>query len=101
MKLITLLAALFIVVPILEFGVLIEVGRRLGTIPTLIIVFGTGILGAILARLEGLRILFRIRENVGAGIMPAEELFDGFLVLIAGVVLITPDCSPIFSAWPY
>ena len=90
MKLLVLLAVLFIAFPILEFTILIEIGRRLGTVTTILIVFGTGILGAILARMEGMRIVSRIQDNLRLGIMPQEELLDGFLVLIAGVMLITP-----------
>ena len=90
MKLFGILLSLFILVPIAEFALLIEIGRRLGTIETLMLIFGTGILGAFLARLEGLRILYRIQNDLRTGQMPAEQLFDGVLVLIAGVVLLTP-----------
>jgi UPF0716 protein FxsA len=90
MKLFAVLAVLFVAVPILEFTILIEIGRRIGTLYTLILVFGTGIAGAFLAKMEGLRIVARLQGNVRAGIMPTEELFDGFLVLIAGILLITP-----------
>jgi UPF0716 protein FxsA len=90
MKLLAGLAVLFIAIPILEFAVLIEIGRRIGTLNTLILVFGAGILGAVLAKMEGLRILGRIQDDLRAGIMPADQLLDGLLVLIAGVLLITP-----------
>jgi len=89
-KLLIIVAAFFILMPILEFTVLIEIGRRIGTLYTLMLVFGAGIAGAILARMEGLRILGRIQEDLRAGIMPAEQLFDGLLVLIAGIFLIAP-----------
>jgi UPF0716 protein FxsA len=104
MKLLGLLALLFIVVPVLEFAVLIEIGRRIGTIYTILLVFGAGIAGAILARMEGLRIVLRIQENLRAGIMPTEELLDGLLVLIAGILLITPgflsDISGLLLLFP-
>ena len=90
MKLFGILLSLFVIVPIVEFGLLIEIGRRLGTLETLMLIFGTGIVGAYLARLEGLRILYRIQNDFRAGQMPAEQLFDGVLVLVAGVVLLTP-----------
>ena len=90
MKIFGSLLTMFIVVPIVEFALLIEIGRRLGTIETLLLIFGTGVLGAFLARLEGFRILHRIQRDFQAGILPAEQVFDGVLVLIAGVVLITP-----------
>ena len=90
MKIFGILLSMFIVIPILEFTLLIEIGRRLGTIDTLLLIFGTGILGAYLARLEGFRILYRIQRDISAGTIPGEQLFDGVLVLIAGLVLITP-----------
>jgi len=103
-KLLIIVAALFILMPILEFTVLIEIGRRIGTLYTLMLVFGAGIAGAILARMEGLRILARIQEDLRAGIMPAEQLFDGLLVLIAGVFLIAPgllsDIAGLFLLFP-
>ena len=52
--------------------------------------------GGLLARNQGLATLNRVREELEAGRLPAESLFDGLLILIAGVVLITPglltDC---------
>ncbi len=90
MKLFGILLSLFILVPIAEFALLIEIGRRLGTIETLMLIFGTGVLGAFLARMEGLRILSRIQNDFRTGQMPTEQLFDGVLVLVAGVVLLTP-----------
>ena len=90
MKIFGILLSMFIVIPLVEFALLIEIGSRLGTLPTLLLIFGTGVVGAYLARLEGLRILYRIQREFQQGSMPAEQLFDGLLVLIAGVVLITP-----------
>ena len=90
MKVFGVLLTLFIAIPVAEFALLIEIGRRLGTIETLILVFGTGVLGAYLARLEGFRILYQIRRDLDLGRVPAEQLFDGVLVLIAGIALITP-----------
>jgi UPF0716 protein FxsA len=104
MKLIVSLAVLFVVVPILEFTILIEMGRRIGTIYTIIIVLGAGIAGAILAKMEGLRIVAKIQDNLRAGTMPTEQLFDGLLVLIAGVLLLTPgllsDCLGLVFLFP-
>ena len=90
MKIFGILLSMFIVIPIVEFTLLIEIGRRLGTIDTLLLIFGTGILGAYLARLEGFRILYRIQRDISSGTIPGEQIFDGVLVLIAGLVLITP-----------
>jgi UPF0716 protein FxsA len=90
MKVMVPLVALFIMFPILEFAVLIEIGQRIGTVYTLILVFGTGVAGAILAKMEGLRIIGRIQDELRAGNMPADQLLDGLIVLVAGVLLVTP-----------
>jgi UPF0716 protein FxsA len=90
MKFLLLLAVLLIALPIAEFTVLIEMGRQIGTFYTILLVFGGGVLGAILAKREGLRILQRIQDSVAAGIMPTEDLLDGAIVLAAGILLIAP-----------
>ena len=90
MRVFVILLAMFVVIPVVEFAILIEIGRRLGTLDTLLLIFGTGILGAYLARMEGFRIFYRIQRDLAAGVMPTEQLLDGLLVLVAGVVLITP-----------
>ena len=90
MKLFGILVSMFVLIPLIEFALLIEIGRRLGTIETLLLIFGTGIVGAYLARLEGFRILYSIRRGLDRGQPPTEQVFDGVLVLVAGIVLITP-----------
>ena len=50
----------------------------------------TGFIGAYLARMEGLNTMMKVRQNLNQGLMPAEELLDAFIILIAGLVLITP-----------
>ncbi|MFP4013746.1 MAG: FxsA family protein [Chitinispirillaceae bacterium] len=84
------LIVLFTVFPLIELFLLIEIGRLIGALNTVLIVVATAILGAALAKREGLVTLSRIRMNLSRGIMPTEELFDGLLILIAGMVLITP-----------
>jgi len=90
------LLILFIVVPLIELVILIDIGQLIGTGPTIAIVIGTGVLGAYLARMEGLRTLFTIRHKLQSGQLPADELLDGLIILIAGALLITPgiitDC---------
>ena len=90
MKIFGILLSMFIIIPVIEFSLLIEIGRRLGTVETLLLIFGTGVLGAYLARLEGFRILYRIQRDLNSGTVPTEQVFDGVLVLVAGIVLITP-----------
>lgn len=81
---------LFTLVPLIELYILLEIGSRLGTLTTLLLIIFTGVLGAFLARLEGIRTFRLIAKNLSEGIVPAEELVDAVLIFIAGVVLVTP-----------
>ena len=81
---------LFITVPIVELFLLIEIGQRVGTLATVGLIIGTGVVGASLARQQGISTLARLRNDLHAGQLPAEPIFDGVLILLAAVVLITP-----------
>ena len=80
----------FTLIPVLEIYLLIKLGTVLGALNTVIIVIVTGILGAALARFEGLNTMIKIREELSRGEMPAEGMLDALLILIAGIVLLTP-----------
>ncbi len=84
------LLAVFIIIPLIELVILIKVGSYIGLWPTILIVVLTGIVGASLARYQGFIIINKIRSDVGSGRVPARELIDGLLVLVGGVVLLTP-----------
>ncbi|MFC1512205.1 FxsA family protein [Candidatus Latescibacterota bacterium] len=84
------LLLLFILVPLVEISLLIEIGRLIGTLNTLIIVVCTGILGAFLARHQGIGVLYEMRTELANGRLPASQIADGVIILLAGVVLITP-----------
>lgn len=84
------LILLFTIVPFIELSLLIELGAYIGTLNTIMVVVITGIVGAFMARIAGLSVLFKIQENLRAGIVPKDELFDGILILIAGALLLTP-----------
>lgn len=84
------LLLLFTVIPFVELFLLLEVGRRVGALPTLGLVIATGVLGAALARAQGFAALQRIQREMAEGRMPAGALLDGVLILVAGVLLITP-----------
>ncbi len=84
------LLLLFIAVPLIEVLILIQLGSLFGFWPTIFLVIGTGFIGAYLAKLYGLTIWYKIQEDLAAGRMPADKLIDGLLVLIGGVVLLTP-----------
>ena len=84
------LLLLFTAVPLLELALLLWIGRRVGLVATILLVLGTGVLGAWLAKSEGFKAFYRVREEMAAGRLPAEALLDGLLILIAGAVLLTP-----------
>ena len=84
------LLALFTIIPLIELGLLIQLGRWMGILPTVLLVLGTGVLGAALARSQGLRAWQRFQSEMGRGALPTDALFDGVLILIAGAVLLTP-----------
>ncbi len=81
---------LFAVIPVAEIYVLVSVGGVIGVLPTVALVLLTALVGAHLARMQGLAVMMRIRENLAQGFMPAEELLDGLLIFLAGMTLLTP-----------
>jgi UPF0716 protein FxsA len=84
------LLLVFLAVPLAEIMLFIEIGSRIGTWMTLIIVVLTAVLGASLAQREGLKTWWRLQEKLSQGHMPDEELLDGALILFAGALLLTP-----------
>jgi UPF0716 protein FxsA len=80
----------FTLIPFLEIYLLIKIGSHIGAFNTVIIVILTGFLGALLARYQGLQTLLRVRESLHRGEIPASEMLDALLILLAGIVLLTP-----------
>ena len=74
----------------MELYILIEAGRIIGLGPTIGLIMLTGIAGAWLARSQGVEILRRIQDETARGQMPAITLIDGALVLVGGLLLLTP-----------
>lgn len=85
-----ILFILFTVVPLVELYLLVLLGRHMGAWASLGLVLVTGVLGAVLAKGEGLRVLRRWQESLARGEMPEEGLLSGVLVLVGGVLLVTP-----------
>ena len=86
----TLLLALFLVVPLVEIYLLIQVGGIIGAIPTVALVVFTAVLGALLLRLQGLETLRRVQLAMMRGEVPAAEMLEGVVLLISGALLLTP-----------
>ncbi len=84
------LLILFTVVPTLELYLLFEIADRIGGIETIYLVIVTGIVGAHLAKREGLGVLQQIQEDSINGVPPADKLVEGLMVLVGGILLITP-----------
>lgn len=84
------LVLLFVLIPLVELVVLIQLGTRVGFWPTMALVVGTGILGATLARAEGLRTWVAFQRELGEGRLPGGALLDGLAILVGGAFLLTP-----------
>ncbi len=81
---------LFIVVPMVEIGLFIQVGGLLGLWPTIAIVFLTAVIGASLVRSQGIATLTSVQKKLQQGEMPTQEIVEGMLLAVAGVLLLTP-----------
>ncbi|MCK5296226.1 MAG: FxsA family protein [Alphaproteobacteria bacterium] len=87
---VTLLFIIFIITPLLEIAILLYVGEIIGLFPTLFIIIATAAAGTFLLRLQGLAILFRLKQSIDRLEPPLKEVFDGACLLIAGLTLLTP-----------
>jgi UPF0716 protein FxsA len=85
-----LLVILFIVVPILELYVIIQVGQAIGVVPTLILLLADALLGSWLLKHEGRGAWRRFNEALAARRFPGKEVADGVLIVIGGTLLLTP-----------
>ena len=86
----TFIPFLLLIVPISEIAVFVVIGGEIGALWTIGLVLFTAILGSILLRIEGIRTFVQIRNKLNAGQVPGEELAKGAMILIAGVLLLTP-----------
>lgn len=90
MSVFAILLLLLLTVPMIEIYVLIEVGRAIGSVSTVILVVLTAVAGAWLLRWQGLVTLARVRSALERGEIPALELVEGLLLLVTGALLLTP-----------
>lgn len=84
------LLLLFIVVPVVELSLLLSISGVVGAVRTFVIIIITGIIGAHLAKQQGIKTLNTIKSSLNQGHLPGTEVVDGFIILIAGAVLLTP-----------
>jgi UPF0716 protein FxsA len=85
-----LLALAFLVVPIVEIYLIIQVGQAIGAPWTIALLVADSVLGAWLVRVEGRRTWRALRQAIGSGRIPSRELADAGLVLVGGTLLLTP-----------
>ncbi|MPS33464.1 MULTISPECIES: FxsA family protein [unclassified Salinivibrio] len=85
-----ILLLLFILVPVIEIGLFIQVGGWLGLWPTLALVLITAFVGASLVRSQGLMTLASVQDRLNRGELPAQQILEGVMLAVAGVLLLTP-----------
>ncbi len=85
-----ILFLLFLTVPLAEIYFLIQVGEHIGALSTILLCILTAALGAILLRIQGILTLLRAQRKLQQGEIPADDLLEGLILLIAGALLLTP-----------
>ncbi|MDE0309167.1 MAG: FxsA family protein [Acidiferrobacterales bacterium] len=90
MRVVTILFLCFLIIPIAEIYLLIQIGQVIGAGWTIVGVVATALIGAWLVRLQGILTLHRAVGSVKSGEVPALELVEGLFLLVAGALLITP-----------
>ena len=81
---------LFVGIPLIELYFLIKVGSEIGALPTIGLSIFTAVLGGALVRVQGFSVLMRVREAMSRSQLPALEMLDGVLLLVAGLALLLP-----------
>ncbi len=86
----------FIIIPIVEISIFITIGSNIGILNTIAIILITALVGILLVRRQGIKLLFDAQKNLSNGIMPTEEIKGAIFLLVSGLLLITPgfftDC---------
>jgi UPF0716 protein FxsA len=85
-----ILLALLLIVPVVEIYLFIKVGGLIGVLPTLLLVLFSAVMGVVLLRQQGFATLMRLQASLARGEIPAIEMLEGALLLIGGVLLLTP-----------
>ena len=90
MRTFPIFALLFFAIPLIEIYFLIQVGEVIGALPTIFLVVLTAVIGAFLLRQQGLSTLARFQQSMANGELPATALLEGVMLLVGGVLLMTP-----------
>lgn len=85
-----ILLFLIIVIPALEIGVLLLSGKTIGVIPTIILIILTGVIGAWLAKKQGIETVRKVQYQMQNGQIPGEAIVDGLCILVGGIFLLSP-----------
>lgn len=93
------LITLFIGLPIVELILLFKLHGMVGFTPTVLLVLITGVAGASLVRRQGVATLFEIQKELSIGNLPAPQMMDGVMILIAGAFLVTPGLITDFTGF--
>ncbi len=81
---------LFTTVSLLEIFVLVKVGSFLGAWPTIALVIITALIGSALVRSQGLQLVQQLQQRMAKGEMPGQQLIEGIMLIVTGVLLVTP-----------
>ena len=81
---------LFVGVPLIELYFLIKIGSQIGALSTIGLSIFTALLGGALVRVQGFSVLMRVRDAMARNQVPALEMLDGAMLLVAGLVLLLP-----------
>lgn len=85
-----MLVLVFLVVPLVELYVIIQVGDAIGALNTIAVLIAMGVAGGLLMKREGLGVLRRVQAQLRGGHVPGREVVDGFLILFGGALMLTP-----------
>ena len=85
-----MLFPIFVVVTIAEIAVLISVGEVFGTWPTVLLVIITALIGSTLLKQQGWSTMAKAQQSLAEGRSPAVEMLEGVVILVSGVLLLTP-----------
>ena len=85
-----LLFIIFVIIPLIEIALFIQVGDEIGMVKTLLLCVLTAMIGAVLIRHQGLKTLLSARASMERAEMPLHEIFDGICIAVSGALLMTP-----------